>query len=86
MNRETPQVSKLGMACMPAGGKDPSNTDPFATEPAPGDDWIITGLHVMITVPDPSTLDALPSDPNAGDPYVMFQGTPYAHIMLPGRR
>jgi len=78
-----PEVEKLGMAYMLAGGKDASNTDPFATEPAPGEDWIITGPHVMIVVPDPSSLDDLPNDPNSGGPYVMFQGTPYAHIMMP---
>jgi hypothetical protein len=78
-----PDVKKLGMAYMLAGGKDASNTDPFATEPAAGEDWIITGPHVMIVVPDPSSLDALPNDPNSGGPYVMFQGTPYAHIMMP---
>jgi len=79
----TPEINKLGMAYMLAGSKDASNTDPFATEPAEGEDWIITGPHVMIIVPDPSSLDDLPSDPNSGGPYVMFQGTPYAHIMMP---
>jgi hypothetical protein len=83
INHEKPHVEKLGMAYMLAGGKDASNTDPFATEPAPGEDWLMTGPHVMIIVPDPSSLDMLPSDPNSGGPYVMFKGTPYAHIMMP---
>jgi len=78
-----PDVKKVGTAYMLHGGKDASNTDPFATEPAAGEDWIISGPHVMIIVPDPSSLDDLPSDPNSGGPYVMFQGTPYAHIMMP---
>ena len=25
----------------------------------------------------------LPTDPNRGGPYVMWKGTPYAHIMVP---
>jgi hypothetical protein len=83
LNHETPDVSTVGMSYMLAGGKDASNTDPFATEPAPGEDWLIAGPHVMIVVPDPSMLDDLPSDPHSGGPWVMFKGTPYAHIMMP---
>jgi len=45
--------------------------------------YLISGPHVMIIVPDASSLDDLPSDPNSGGPWVMFQGTPYAHIMMP---
>jgi hypothetical protein len=28
-------------------------------------------------------LSALPTDPNNGGPWVMWKGTPYAHIMVP---
>ena len=28
-------------------------------------------------------LDALPTDPNNGGPWVMWKGTKYAHIMVP---
>ena len=28
-------------------------------------------------------LDSLPTDPKNGGPWVMFKGTPYAHIMVP---
>ncbi|UCF20010.1 MAG: hypothetical protein JSU87_00950 [Gemmatimonadota bacterium] len=83
ITQQKPSVDKVGLAYMLAGGKDASNTDPFATEPAPGEDWIISGPHVMILVPDPSMLDLLPNDPKSGGPYVMFRGTPYAHIMMP---
>ena len=35
----------------------------------------------MILVPDPAALEGLSTDPN--DPvYVMWKGTPYAHIMV----
>ncbi len=58
-----------------------SNTDPYATEPTDDNDWIKEGPHVMITVPDPAILDGLSTDPK--DPvYVMWKGTPYAHIMV----
>ena len=58
-----------------------SNTDPYATEPTDDNDWIKEGPHVMITVPDPAILEGLSTNPN--DPvYVMWKGTPYAHIMV----
>ncbi len=37
----------------------------------------------MIIVPDVEMLNGMPTDPNSGGPWVMFQGTPYAHIMIP---
>jgi hypothetical protein len=45
--------------------------------------WIAEGPHIMVLLPDPAQLDALPTDPNPGGPYVMWKGTPYAHIMVP---
>ena len=32
---------------------------------------------------DPSSLDGMTTDFNSGAPYVMFSGTPYAHVMYP---
>ena len=58
-----------------------SNSDPFATEPTDDNDWVKEGPHLMITVPDAAALEGLSTDPN--DPvYVMWKGTPYAHIMV----
>jgi hypothetical protein len=58
-----------------------SNTDPFATGPTDDNDWVKEGPHLMITVPDPAILEGLSTDPK--DPvYVMWKGTPYAHIMV----
>jgi hypothetical protein len=28
-------------------------------------------------------LDAFPTDPKSGGPWVMWKGTPYAHLMVP---
>lgn len=57
-----------------------SNSNPYATQ-AESNDWVREGAHLMITVPDPAALDGLSTDPN--DPvYVMWKGTPYAHIMV----
>ncbi len=37
----------------------------------------------MIIVPDVEMLAGLPTDPHSGGPWVMYKGTPYAHIMIP---
>jgi hypothetical protein len=37
----------------------------------------------MVILPDVAQLDALPTDPQNGGPWVMWKGTKYAHIMMP---
>jgi hypothetical protein len=37
----------------------------------------------MLLLPDPALLDSYPTDPKNGGPYVMWKGTPYAHLMVP---
>jgi len=80
------QPSDLGLAYMLAGdppGGGASNIDPFATEATPDNQWVTEGPHVMILVPDAALLESISTDPDSGGPYVMWKGTPYAHIMMP---
>jgi hypothetical protein len=49
---------------MLAGGTDASNTDPYATEPAPGADWVRTGRHVMIV----NAMSMMAGYPEEADP------------------
>ena len=81
--KRVPKINGVGMAYMLKGSLSPSNTDPFAEKPAPGTDWMKDGPHVMVILPDPKQLDAFPSDHTSGGPYVMYKGTPYAHLMVP---
>lgn len=81
--KSNPDITQVGFAYMLAGGTDASNTDPFATEPKPGEDWVHSGPHVMIIVPDPELIENFTTDPDKGGPWVMWKGTPYAHIMVP---
>jgi hypothetical protein len=37
----------------------------------------------MLIVPDPATLAGFSTDHLSGGPYVMWTGTPYAHLMVP---
>ena len=71
------------MAYMLGGSLIPSTKDPFAETPPKGSDWMKDGPHVMVILPDPTQLDAFPSDHTPGGPYVMYKGTPYAHLMVP---
>ncbi len=83
MNKQQPKVEQIGIAYMLVGGSDASNDDPFAVAPKPGEPRLVAPPHVMIVVPDPKQLDTLPTDPHSGGPWVMYKGTPYAHIMVP---
>jgi hypothetical protein len=85
MGRKTPPADKMGFGYMLAGGSDASNSDPFATNPAAGGRWVDTGPHVMV-LNIGAKFDGYPTTAeNTKVPYVMFPGTPYAHLMLPVR-
>ena len=68
------------------GGTDASNTDPYATKPTAENNWIKTGPHIMV-VGSKEILAGHPSgpQPDTSVPYVMWAGTPYAHLMVPDR-
>jgi hypothetical protein len=80
---DPPKPKGIGVAYMLKGDTGASNTDPFATGKSADNQWVVTGPHLMILAPNPSDLDALPTDPYSGGPFVMWKGTPYAHIMIP---
>lgn len=73
-----------GVSYMLQGSVDASNADPFKQQPDSGQEWLVDPPHLMWISPDPRVLDAFPSEhqPEKG-PYVMFKGTPYAHLMIP---
>jgi hypothetical protein len=83
MSKRDPKVTSVGTAYMLAGDHGGSNIDPFATAPTADNQWIVSPPHIMVVMPDKKQLDALPTDPHTGGPWVMFKGTPYAHIMVP---
>ena len=77
------EATSVGLSYMLRGDAGASNTDPFATGPASDNDWVVTGPHIMMISPDPSTLAGIPRAPSGGGPYVMWDGTPFAHVMIP---
>lgn len=81
--RQTPQLGAVGFSYKLMGDNGASNVDPYANGPTPDNDWVVTGPHIIIFVPDVADIAHLPSDPESGGPYVMWQGTRYAHVMVP---
>ena len=83
MAGEAPQMSAMGLSYMLMGSYDNSNTDPFAGPPENPADGIVTGPHIMVFPVDPTSLAGLSTDHMTNEPYVMFQDTPFAHLMMP---
>jgi hypothetical protein len=84
MNKKNPPKPKsVGVAYMLKGDKGASNTDPYATKKTADNHWVVSGPHIMILPTDVSQLDTYPTDWTKGGPWVMWKGTPYAHIMVP---
>lgn len=82
-NKKDFSADRVGLAYMLAGDSGASNIDPYATEPTADNDWVVSGAHLMMLVPDATMLEGIPTDPMAGGPFVMWKGTPYAHVMIP---
>ena len=83
MAQQPTDVTSVGYAYMLADSTESSNTDPFARKPAPGNEWHKDGPHVMVIYPGTQHYDALTANWKSGGPYVMYKGTPYAHVMWP---
>jgi len=84
VHHQTPPEGVVGVIYMLEGGTDASNTDPYATKPTADNDWVNTGPHIMV-VGSKDILAGHPAGakPDTSAPYVMWAGTPYAHLMIP---
>jgi hypothetical protein len=78
---KAPKVTKVGVAYMLQGGSDPSNTDPFATKPAPGQHWVNSPPHVMLIRPEGFDTKVFSTDPKS-PVFVMWAGTPFQHLHI----
>lgn len=84
MHGRDPVFSGTGFSYMLQGDMPVSNTDPFATGPTADNQWIESGgPHIMVVHSDHAVLEGLSTDPHNGGPFVMWKGTPYAHVMIP---
>ena len=85
LSDEIPDMDYDGYAWMLHGdmGEDNSTPKVMSKNDAKEGHWIESGPHLMRMPKDPSSLDGMTTDFNSGAPYVMFSGTPYAHVMYP---
>ncbi|MCK5711265.1 MAG: hypothetical protein KAI25_00965 [Hyphomicrobiaceae bacterium] len=84
VGQKEPTYTTVGVAYMLQGDTPVSNTDPYATEPTSPEDWVVgLGPHLMVIVPDLGMLEGVSTDPYNGGPWIMWPGTPYAHLMIP---
>jgi len=76
--------NKIGFIYMLAGDNGTSNHNPG--ERASHQHWVQTGPHVMIVGPQVKEIGGYPRNADVADatqPYVMWPGTKYEHLMLP---
>ena len=81
-----PQLERDAFMWMLHGDVGEDNTTAGVLDLADAKDpsqWIESGPHLMLLPKDPSSLDGMTDDFNSGAPYVMFPGTPGAHVMIP---
>ena len=83
MAHRPPNVSGSGVAYMLMGDLGASNTDPYAEKETADNHWVVSPAHIMMLYADPKALDGYTDDPHSGGPWVMWKGTPYAHLMVP---
>jgi hypothetical protein len=84
MSHGTPNLASPGIGYMLQGGGSPSNTDPFAKEPAAGDKWMNEPPHLMVFPASGTKLDPTAyGGRHSGGPWIMWPGTPYEHLIVP---
>ena len=75
-----------GFAWMLHGDMGEDNTTRMVMKKSDAKDpsqWIESGPHMMVFPKDPASLSKFTDDFTRGEPYVMFPGSDYAHLMIP---
>ena len=83
MEGRDPVYTGVGLGYMLRGGSTASATDYTLMAPADGEEWMTDPPHVMVVVPwdlDPAHYS---TDPASGGPWIMWEGSPYEHLMIP---
>ncbi len=82
MAHQPPPAGSFGLSYMLGPSDSGSNTDPYAQKPTPTNEWGSDGPHLMLILPA-AALKGLPTHRTTAGAYVMWSGTPYAHVMIP---
>ena len=85
MNNKKPELSKDGWMWMLHGdvGEDNLVAGVLNKKDSTPGEWIESGPHLMLIPKNIESLDNWNTDFTTGEPYVMFPGTIYAHVMIP---
>jgi len=81
-NDAAPANKQPGIAYMANGGQHWEKNGQVIMKEEPGAKLVDEPPHWMITWPFDPKVTGLPTQPNEGGVYVMFAGTPYAHLMV----
>ncbi len=81
-NEPRPANQAPGIAYMANGGQHWEKDGKVLMKEAAGAKLVDEPPHWMITWPFDSKTTGLPTEPNQGGVYIMFDGTPYAHLMI----
>lgn len=76
-----PDVDEPGIAYMLQGGSDISATNPFARH-GQGTEYVESPPHYMILWPFDPAETGLSTTPKKTGTWIMWSGTPYAHLMV----
>lgn len=83
-SKTKPDYNQVGIAYMLMGDAAVSNSDPFASKKTSDADWVTgLGAHLMILIPNKKALDRVPNEWRKGGPWIMWNDTPYEHLMIP---
>ena len=82
----SPSVSGTGVAYMLKGDRGVSNTDPYAEKETADNRWVVSPrAHHDALLGSEERSTRTRTTRNNGGPWVMWKGTPYAHLMVPDR-
>jgi len=81
-NSPKPSNTVPGIAYMAAGGSHWEIKGEVVKEGEPGAKFVKEPPHWMILWPFDSKVSMLPKQPNPSGVYIMYDGTPYAHLMV----
>jgi hypothetical protein len=80
-----PKLDGPGVIHRLKGGRDPSLSDPYATDPGSGAEWTELGPHIVILPGDQLDPAAHGTDHHGSGPCVLWPGMPYEHLRIPVR-
>ena len=86
IKKTKPEIKNDGWIWMIHGDTGVDNFRPHSEgdiENTAPEDWIYSGSHLMLMPKDPASLEGVSTDFTTGSPYVMMEGTPFVHLMIP---